>query len=97
MNTNWEIRLTVVGEPYELEDFHQHAPVPGRFPEWVELSDERVLFQFECVEEPISEVVEMSRLWPTLVLMMDSYSFARRTKGLVIVHNGAVEQFHVRF
>jgi hypothetical protein len=90
-------RLTVVGRTKEIARFKTKYEPDYLGLALLENSRTRVAWQFETGEPPISEIIQLSTLWHSLVLLLDYDREDRRIKGLVRAKAGALQHHLVRY
>ena len=84
-------RLTVVGRTKDIARFKtKYEPDYLGFA-LLETSRTRIAWQFETSQPPISEIIQLSTLWPSLVILLDYDRESRRRKGLVRAKAGETQ------
>ncbi len=90
-------RLTVVGRTKEIARFKTKYEPDYLGLALLENSRTRAAWQFETGEPPLSEIVQISTAWPTLVFILEYDREDRRIKGLVRAKAGEMQHHIVRY
>jgi hypothetical protein len=99
--TLWKCRLAVIDSKRTVSLFAGNSKwiktIGGRHIEWLELSAQRHVCQFETELPPVERLQKVSRHWTGLTLLLDYDNEVSRIKGLAKAKAGQIEHCEIAY
>jgi len=99
--TLWKCRLTVIDSKRTVSLFSGSSRwikiLGARHIEWLELSGQRHVCQFETELLPVERLQKFSRHWAKLTLLLDYENEENRIKGLAKAKAGQIEHCEIGY